>query len=475
MKCILTIAAMLFLLPVFAQQKIVGIWEGKLNAGVSLRIVFEFNENKNGGISGTLSSPDQSPKALATDTAYTSGDSIYVVAQKFGISFSGQLVNDSTINGTFLQGAAFPLVLTKVAAVKATKRPQTPMPPFPYNSREVEYYNADRSVKFAGTLTYPAIKPGTDTAGKPRFATIMLITGSGPQDRDENILLHKPFAVLADKLTRQGFAVLRVDDRGVGKTTGVFATATSAGFANDVEAGIDYLKTLSEVDSTRLGLMGHSEGGMIAPMVASKRKDVKFIVMLAGPGVKITQLMAEQIYKTSIAEGNSEAVSRLGRRLYEQAAFAVLNLKDTAAMRKKIVEQITLDYPANKILYDSLELNTPENQNSYASGRIKSMLAPWYRYFVAFDPAPYLQKLFCDVLALNGEKDVQVLPASNLAGIRAALKKSNSKNYKVEQVAGLNHLFQTCKTCSPAEYGELEETFSPVALGIITEWLRSQL
>ncbi|WP_255156060.1 S9 family peptidase [Ferruginibacter sp. HRS2-29] len=475
MKLLIPLFLFLYSANSFAQQtKFTGTWEGKINVGISLRLVFEFNEDKKGVLSGILRSPDQSPKPLPADTTYTRGDSIFVAAKMFNISFSGKLTNDTTINGTFVQGGPIPLVLTKVPVFVATKRPQTPAAPFNYNTREVEYYNSDRSVKFSGTLTSPAIEPGTNYIKPPNYPTILLITGSGPQNRDEEMFLHKPFAVIADYLTRKGFAVLRVDDRGVGKTSGNFQGATSADFAKDVEAGIDFLKTQGEVDSTRIGLLGHSEGGMIAPIVASRRKDVKFIVLLAGPGVPITTLMSEQFYAVSKSNGGDETISKLGSRLFEQAVMAVHSSKDTNVMRKKIVELLAKDYSFNKKLYDSLELNTDALRNAYASGRIKSMLESWYYYFSGFDPTPYLTKLSCDVLALNGEKDVQVLPRSNLEGIKAALKKSKSKNYEVKEIPGLNHLFQTCKKCSPQEYGELEETFSPVALEIMGEWLKSQ-
>ncbi len=475
MKLIITFLLSFTIAATFAQQnKFTGIWEGKINVGVSLRLVFQFSQNEDKTLTAVLRSPDQSPKPLLADTAWISGDSIYTTSKKFGISFSGALTGDSSINGTIVQGVPIPLQLKKVSSVAEAKRPQTPLPPFPYNSKDVEYTNADKSVSFGGTLTWPQVPAGTNYIKAPTYPVALLITGSGAQDRDENIFMHKPFAVIADYLTKRGFAVLRVDDRGVGKSTGNFATATTQDFANDVEAGINYLKTLPQIDTFHIGMIGHSEGGMIAPIVASRRKDIKFIVLLAGPGVPIKQLMSEQIYASSKAEGNSEEVSKLGSKLYLEALTAVQSNTDTAVARQKIVEQLSKSYPENKKLYDSLELNTPGNQNKYASGRIQSLTAPWYKYFSSFDPTPYLQKLSCDVLALNGEKDIQVSAASNLAGIRAALKKSKSKKYDVKQLPGLNHLFQTCKKCSVAEYGELEETFSPEALKIVGDWLEGE-
>jgi pimeloyl-ACP methyl ester carboxylesterase len=199
-----------------------------------------------------------------------------------------------------------PLAMKKtsdVVTTKEIKRPQTPKPPFPYKSEDVEYDNADRSIHFGATFTVPLPDPNVNYFRAPVYPTVLLITGSGKQDRDETIFDHKSFAVIADYLTRQGIAVLRVDDRDIGKTTGNFNTATSADFAKDVEAGLNYLKTRQDVDTGNIGLLGHSEGGMIAPMVASKRNDVKFIVLLAGPGVKISELMEQQSVDMAATSG----------------------------------------------------------------------------------------------------------------------------------------------------------------------------
>jgi len=271
-----------------------GTWEGKIKAGVELRIVFHIKDKGNGTIVSTLDSPDQGAFGITCDTTYTNETGIHIEIRKINGGYAGKLINDSSINGSFTQGMSIPLPLKKVDKPSERKRPQTPQPPFPYDSYDVEYDNGDRSVHFGATLTVPKPDPNIRYIKAPEWPVALLITGSGQEDRDETIMGHKPFAVIADYLSRNGYAVLRVDDRGVGKTTGDVANATSADFAKDVEAGIDFLKTRKDIDKNKIGLIGHSEGGMIAPMVASHRSDIAFIILLAGPGIKIRDLMAEQ-------------------------------------------------------------------------------------------------------------------------------------------------------------------------------------
>ena len=463
------------LIPCFAQQgKFAGVWEGKLNAGVTIRIVFEFSENEKGILSGILRSPDQSPAPITADTTYVQGDSIFTGVKNFGISFKGKLINDSTITGSFIQGVSIPLQLKKVLTASLVNRPQTPIPPFSYHSEDVAYYNADRSIKFGATLTYPKIEPGVNYIKAPTYPAVLLITGSGPQDRDETIFMHKPFAVIADELSRKGFVVLRADDRGIGKTTGNYAAATTADFANDAEAGIAYLKTLSNVDTAALGLIGHSEGAMIAPMIAARRNDIKYIVMLAGPGVPIKQLMHEQGVAVSLAQGETTVISKAAADLSAKFTPLILANTNNNVFTTRAAAILEKEAKKDRELFKKLNLSTPLLRNQYASQMAGQVNTPWFRFFYSYDPQHNLKKLQSSVLALNGEKDIQVLSKSNLAGIRKALRKNKAINYEAIEIPGLNHLFQTCKTCSVAEYGELEETFSPVALKIISDWLWKQ-
>jgi pimeloyl-ACP methyl ester carboxylesterase len=377
--------------------------------------------------------------------------------------------NKKTIDGMWFQGKGyFPLTLTKTSdidAVKQQRRPQTPRPPLPYQVRDVEYWNSDKSIRFGGTLTSPM-------GERQVYPAVILITGSGQQDRDEMLLGHRPFAVIADNLTRKGFVVLRVDDRGMGKTTGDFSQATSLDFAKDVEAGLDFLEAQPEVDKEKIGLVGHSEGGLIAPIVAGERKDVKFIVLLAGPGIPSIDLMQQQSEATDLSVGRTPAEARAVGGLLRLIWEEINKNEDSATTYKNVRARAsawatTLDTATRAKIQKRIGFSL----EAYLTRAMPVMTSKWFRYFIHFDPQPYLQKLQCKVLALNGEKDVQILAAPNLAGIRASLEKSHSPKYDVIELPGLNHFFQTCHTCSPSEYGDLEETFSPAALAVMDEWL----
>lgn len=446
-----------------------GTWAGKLPVGAGLRLVFHIKDNGQGGLVSSADSPDQSAFGLKCDTTWIAGGSINIEMHMLNASYKAKLVNDSTLEGTFTQGMDFPLTLVKTNAAPAKpNHPQEPKPPFPYKSEDIIYNDAFTKLSYGATITIPE--------GKGPFPAAVLITGSGPQNRDEEILGHKTFAVLADALTRNGFVVLRVDDRGIGKTTGRFKDATTADFAFDAQASLNYLRSRPEVDKKKTGLIGHSEGGMIAPMVAAGNKDVNFIVLLAGPGVKISQLMAEQNAAISHQAGVSDTAIQAYIKMYTAAYMAILSTTDTTAALAK-----TQDIVKNWItktdagILRELHLDEPKAQNQLAAAMVNDMQDRWYRYFMTFDPAPYLEGLSCKVLALNGSKDVQVLSSSNLAGIEAALKKSKSKVYTVKELPGLNHLFQTCRSCTPVEYSQLEETFAPAALDEINKWLNANV
>ena len=338
-------------------------------------------------------------------------------------------------------------------------RPQTPKPPFPYKALELKYPNKTAGIDLAGTLTLPE--------GQGPFPAVILISGSGAQDRDETIFEHRPFHVLADTLTRRGIAVLRVDDRGVGGSGGSVSKSTSDDFAGDVMAGIAVLKARPDIDGRKIGLMGHSEGGIIAPMVAARSSDVAFIVMLAGtglPGDEILMMQGRLIAKVmGASEKDLDKQKDLQKRLFGIMKTETDPKKARTAMREEL----------KKLLNDASpeERKAAGDVDSFAENEIKKLESPWFRFFLKFDPRPTLEKVHCPVLALNGEKDLQVPPKEDLAEIAKALKKGGNTRVTTKELPGLNHLFQTCKTGAVSEYSEIEETIAPSALKVIGDWV----
>jgi hypothetical protein len=326
---------------------------------------------------------------------------------------------------------------------------QEPNRPYPYDEEEVRLENQVARVKLAGTLTLPR-----DAGPHP---AVVLITGSGPQDRDESLWSHKPFLVLADHLTRLGIAVLRCDDRGTYRSKGDFAAATHADFVNDALAAIGWMKTHPRINHRRIGLIGHSEGGIIAPLVGARNPAVAFMVLLAGSGVTGDEIILAQSSLIGTVTGlPREQVEANARNLRE-----ILNLitkeTDEAVLQVKLREALTGKVPPAQV---DLQL--------------KTLTTPWFRYFLTYDPAATLRRVTKPVLAMNGEKDLQVPAKQNLDAIRAALSAAGNTHAEIVEMPGLNHLFQTAKTGSPAEYGVIEETIAPAALEKIARWIASQ-
>jgi len=435
-----------------------GTWMGTLDTGtIKLHVVFHILNSAN-GLTATMDSPDQGMKSLQTSAVKRDGASLRIEADKLDGVYVGTIAADkSSIDGKWTQkGNTFPLVLKPVKdeAVLEPKRPQNPVKPYPYRDEDVTYENKIQNVTLAATFTVPQ--------GKGPFSAVVLITGSGPQDRDETLLGHKPFLILSDYLTRHGIAVLRADDRGTAKSTGDFKTATTADFATDTEAGIAYLKTRPEVDPHKIGLIGHSEGAVIAPMIAARNPDVAFIVMMAGTGVSGDQVLVAQREAIAVAGGTKpEEAAKYAAKEKEMLALIeaekVPTEKDDAALEKELREKMAGDVPESQI-----------------GLQIKLLTSPWFRYFLTYDPASALRKVTCPVLVLNGEKDKQVLPEQNLPPIRQALTQAGNKHFEVDELPGLNHLFQTANTGSPTEYAGIEETMSPVALEKINTWIAKQ-
>jgi pimeloyl-ACP methyl ester carboxylesterase len=364
---------------------------------------------------------------------------VYITTCQFErVALDVQLVfnQKQQISGLFFKPAA------------STNRPQEPKKPYPYHEEEVTYKSMEPGITLAGTLTVPK-------SGGP-FPAVVLISGSDAQNRDEELMGHKPFLVLADYLTRRGIAVLRFDDRGVGGSSGDFSSATSENFAQDVMGGVSYLKSRKKINHTQIGLIGHSEGGVIAPMVASISSDIAFIVMMAGTGVngeEILKLQAELLIR---ANGTSEELIKENTKVQEMMFDIIKTTTDKEAAKKKAREALSDIKPIIK---------------DVALAQMDSAMTPWMRYFISYEPKTVLEKVKCPVLAINGEKDLQVSPQQNLPEIEKALKAAKNKDFKTIELPGLNHLFQTCKTGSVTEYAQIEETISPTVLELISSWI----
>jgi len=471
MKTIITLLATIFISAnVYAQFSFNGSWEGKLNIGKDIRITMNIKDTGGHKFFGTMDSPDQFAFGIPCETVIVYQDSIKITTLNGKAEYQGRVTDSNIIRGYFKQnGMKLPLNLTKTYNPATPNRPQTPKPPFEYTSQDVIYYNADSSIRYGGTITIPK--------GKGPFPAVLLITGSSQQNRDEEIFSHKPFAVIADYLTNNGYIVLRVDDRGIGKTTGDFASSTSEDFMHDAIVSLGYLRSRREVNKHKVGLMGHSEGGMIAPMIAAGDKNIDFIVLLAGPGIKISQLMAEQNAAVLEKSGLSKEAIDSYLVLYREIILSSVNSSNDEQIKSAIdteVKDWVLKTPKS-IVSQTTHIYDDKSREKYCDAMAKTISGKWYKYFLACDPQIYLEKLSCKVLALNGEKDIQVLAKSNLAGIKTSLAKSKSPVYNTIELEGLNHLFQKCTTCSVQEYAQLEETFSPAALKTISDWLNTNV
>jgi uncharacterized protein len=451
--------------PGFAQQKNIdklnGSWVGKLKIKtVELTLVINIASNDRDSLTVTIDSPDQGATGLPTSRVTYTKDSLVVESGRIGLTYKGRFDPDyTTLTGMCYQsGLTLPLELKHSEKKFELNRPQEPKPPFPYIVKDVQFSNKEGYVELVGTLTIPK--------GKGPFPAVVLISGSGPQNRDEEIFGHKPFLVLADYLTRHGIAVLRYDDRGVSKSTGSFTTATTYDFATDASAAVDFLRTQPSIDTGKIGLIGHSEGGMIAPMLASGRDDMDFIVLMAGPGITGAKILIEQTEVISRANGLSEQEIAEARKLNEQVYDVLKKNSDDVKAGEKIKKLLT-DYNEKKT-GKAGNRNAPDLQ---IDNQVKTLTSPWYRYFISFDPLDFLPKVKCPLLAVNGELDMQVGAKENLEAIEKAMIYGGNSKYTVTEIPGVNHLFQTAKTGSPNEYSKIEETMSPIVLELICNWI----
>ncbi len=445
-----------------------GIWEGALKVKtMELRLVFHISAKPDGTLAATMDSPDQGVTGIPVDTVTLEKGVLRLESKLIQGVFEGSVKPDgSSAEGTWTQpGVSLPLLLKRVEkAPELPRRPQEPKKPYPYNEEEVVYENTTAGIELAGTLTWPP--------SEGPFPAVLLITGSGPQDRNETLLGHKPFLVLADYLTRKGIAVLRVDDRGIRDKdlAATFFNSTGEDFAGDALAGVEYLQTRKEINPEQIGLIGHSEGGLVAPMAAVQSPDVAFIVMMAGPGLAGEELLYLQGAAIIRALGASDELLAWQRALAERQFALLKEEKDNAAAERGL-RKLEKDAEAelseeDRKLLDSL--------GSTQEADLKMMVSPWFRHFLTYDPKPTLMEVNCPVLAVIGELDLQVPPKENLPAIEEALEVGGNDHYTVKELPGLNHLFQTAQTGALSEYAKIEETISPTALKIIADWILEQ-
>lgn len=414
-KTIITILLTLVALTGSAQVQpttaLLGSWSGKLKIGtMSLTIVLHL-EQADGYVKASLDSPDQGAKGISVFKEYLSDDSVAVKVESLDVTYRAKL-KDGKLDGKFTQrGFTFPLVMTK--GVPEVKRPQMPQPPFPYETEEVTFKNKIDGATLAGTLTWPV---DYIPKSKKKPMVVLFVSGSGQQNRDEELFEHKPFLVIADYLARHGIATLRYDDRATGQSVGGdVKNATSEDFARDAAAGIQFLR--SKRAFSKVGILGHSEGGLIAFMLGAQKK-TDFIVSLAGPGVQGDTLLTTQGNRIMLLSGQLPTMTV---KKYRQ---------------QEAVQQ-----------------------------------TPWIRWFIDYNPSDNIRKTLCPVFALNGDRDCQVISSQNLTAIERLLPKSTQN--QIKEYSGLNHLFQHCTTGLPTEYGEIEETISPEVLKDIAKWINS--
>lgn len=431
-----------------------GSWSGSIVApGQALQFGVTFARSQDGAWTGTLDIPLQGVRGARLTSVSVEGDRLTFNMEPFpgNPTWVGTRQGD-LVTGNLRQGnATMPFEMGR-GTVAGVKRPQEPRPPFPYESIDVTFSSKAEGVKLAGTLTVPR--------GEGPFPAVVLVSGSGPQDRNEELLGHKPFLILSDRLTRAGVAVLRYDDRGVGKSTGDFARATSPDFANDAEGAVTFLRQQPKVRPDLVGIAGHSEGGLIAPMVAARSGEVAFIVLLAGPGVPGSEVLLRQVREGAMAEGAPQAVIEAMAEGMKHIVEAIRSNADLEAFRA----------PAERILRAQLGLAPEAAVPAAAVQAMRAQLnTDWFRFFLDYDPAEALAKVNVPVLVLQGELDRQVNAEVNVAAIRNALQ--HNQQVRVEVLPGLNHLFQPAKTGGGSEYAQIETTMDERVPALVAEWI----
>ena len=440
--------------PTEAVFPVEGLWQSALEThGLRLRLQLHVSHDTEDQLIGALDSLDQGVSGLPAINVQLKEAAFHFEIPSLAGVFEGTLdPGKNKLSGNWSQtGAEAKLEFVRSDQPLELRRPQNPSKPYPYREEEISFSNVAAGVSLAGTLTLPK--------GAGPFPAALLIVGSGPHDRDEALANHRPFLVLADHLARKGIAVLRYDKRGIAKSTGSSDKATTLDLAADAQAAIAYLKTRKEIDPAKIALIGHSEGAMIAPLIASQTKDVAWVVLLAAPATKGEDTLLNQSELIGRAGGLTD--EQLTASLdFDQAAYDLVRTeKDSAVLNEKLNGLVKASGLAAAMTPAVLE------------PQLRMMESPWFRFFLDYDPLPNLKALQVPVLALYGQKDLQVPAKPNLALLKQALQDGGNKDADVRELPGLNHLFQHAYSGTPVEYAAIEETFSPETLQIISGWL----
>jgi len=450
-------------------DQIIGNWTGFLKIKkMKINLIFKISQNTNGKLVATMDIVEQGVRDMKVNKIAYNDSILHMEVNKLHSGFDGKISKDGKfLNGEWnLPGMNVLLKLKKVkSVVNNQKRPQDPVAPFPYKEEEVSYTNDIANITLSGTLTTP------NSEGP--FPAIILITGSGQQDRNETVMNHRPFLIIADHLTRNGFAVLRVDDRGIGGSSGNFKDATILDFASDVMAGVNFLIIRKKINSKYIGLLGHSEGGLVAPIVAARSKNIAFVILMAGPGISGEELILLQNIYISHALGKKKRLIQINND-FSKLIFNIIKHENKNKIALKNIQMAAKKHINNLNMEDRDLLNIKVDDQSFIKS-VQRFLSPLYRFSLFYNPKINLMKVKCPVLAINGSKDLIVPPIENLNAIERALKIGGNQHYSINKFSGLNHGFQTAKTGLPMEYGSIDETISPKVINFITEWMKKTI
>lgn len=469
MKISLIALCLVLPLTVFCADP-VGLWKGEIavSPAFSLEIQVKLKQADDESWSGTIDIPVQAVKDLALGKVAVAGDSIKFVLP--GIpgnpAFDGVInAAGDEISGAFTQsGQNLTFKLERTETEFTLNRPQTPKPPFPYQSVDVTFKNEGADITLAGSLVIPD--------GKGPFPAVVFITGSGPQDRDETLMGHKPFLVIADHLARKGIASLRYDDRGFGESGGNHMKSTVQDFAADASAAIDFIAARPEVKNDAIGIVGHSEGGVTGPIVATQNDLVNFLVLLAPPGIPLDQLLIQQSQDMLRLTGTGpDLLEKLKKWQTEDLALVADESIATPELKKKLRAK---NAERRKLLSEEDYTKLGGGNKAVDEANLKMVTTNWMRSLLRIDPADYLAKVKHPTLALLGEKDIQVAPDPNAGAIEKILTDAGNPDFEVKTLPGLNHLFQHCETGAISEYGTIEETFAPEALELVSDWINQR-